>query len=183
MNHLSIKDSVALTLKGEVADDTARFITAGTRGRDIAAALRKVAAAAAPFISRGDKSGTHAAELRYWKAAGIDAPAGKVPGYKECGCGMGTALNIAASANAYVLADRGTWLAFKNRADLGILVESDKRLFNQYGVIVVNPAKHPHVKKDLAQTFADWVVSAAGQAVIASYKIGGEQLFFPNAGQ
>ena len=133
------------------------------------------------FISRGDKSGTHAAELRFWKAAGIDNPAGRVPGYKECGCGMGPALNIAASANAYVLADRGTWLSFKNRADLGVLVEGDKRLFNQYGVIVVNPAKHPHVKKELAQAFADWVVSPAGQASIAGYRIGGEQLFFPNA--
>jgi tungstate transport system substrate-binding protein len=154
---------------------------AGVKGADVVEGLRKLAAGQAGFISRGDKSGTHAAELRYWKAAGIEAPAGKVPGYKECGCGMGPALNIAASSNAYVLADRGTWLAFKNRADLGILVEGDRRLFNQYGVIVVNPAKHPHVKKDLAQAFADWVVSPAGQAVIASYKIGGEQLFFPNA--
>ena len=135
----------------------------------------------APFVSRGDKSGTHAAELRFWKAAGIDAPAGKVAGYKECGCGMGPALNIAAAASAYVLADRGTWLSFKNRADLGVLVEGDKRLFNQYGVIVVNPAKHPHVKKAQAQAFADWVVSPAGQASIADFRIGGEQLFFPNA--
>ncbi len=154
---------------------------AGVKGNDVVAALQKLAASKADFISRGDKSGTHAAELRYWKAAGIDTPVGKVPGYKECGCGMGPALNMAASTNAYVLADRGTWLSFKNRADLTVLVEGDKRLFNQYGVIVVNPAKHPHVKKDLAQAFADWVVSVEGQATIASYKIGGEQLFFPNA--
>jgi tungstate transport system substrate-binding protein len=154
---------------------------AGIKGNDIVAAMAKLAAGRFEFISRGDKSGTHAAELRFWKAAGIDNPAGRVPGYKECGCGMGPALNIAASANAYVLADRGTWLSFKNRADLGVLVEGDKRLFNQYGVIVVNPAKHPHVKKELAQAFADWVVSPAGQASIADYRIGGEQLFFPNA--
>jgi tungstate transport system substrate-binding protein len=156
---------------------------AKTAGKDVVAALGKLAAANAAFISRGDKSGTHAAELRYWKAAGIDAPAARFANYKECGCGMGPALNIAASSNAYVLADRGTWLSFKNRADLGVLVEGDTRLFNQYGVIVVNPAKHPHVKKDLAQAFADWIVSPAGQAAIASYKIGGEQLFFPNAGK
>jgi tungstate transport system substrate-binding protein len=154
---------------------------AGLKGRDVVEALKKLAAGQAQFISRGDKSGTHAAELRYWKAAGIDAPAGKVAGYKECGCGMGPALNIAASSGAYVLTDRGTWLSFKNRADLAVLVEGDKRLFNQYGVIVVDPAKHPHVKKDLAQAFADWVVSPAGQASIAGYKVGGEQLFFPNA--
>jgi tungstate transport system substrate-binding protein len=156
---------------------------AGTRGKDITAALAKLATSSAPFISRGDKSGTHAAELRYWKAAGVDLAAAKPAGYRECGCGMGPALNMAASMNAYVLADRGTWLAFKNRGELAILVEGDKRLFNPYGVMVVNPAKHPHVKKDLAQAFADWVVSPAGQAAIASYKIGGEQLFFPNASQ
>ncbi len=154
---------------------------AGVRGKDIAMALQKLSAAKAGFISRGDKSGTHAAELRYWKVAGIDVAAAKPAGYQECGCGMGPALNIASSTNAYVLTDRGTWLNFKNRGELGILVEGDKRLFNQYGVMVVNPAKHPHVKKDLAQTFADWVVSPAGQASIAAYKIGGEQLFFPNA--
>jgi tungstate transport system substrate-binding protein len=156
---------------------------AGVKGADIVEALKKLSAGRFEFVSRGDKSGTHAAELRYWKAAGVEAPAGRLPGYKECGCGMGPALNISASSNAYVLADRGTWLAFKNRADLAVLVEGDKRLFNQYGVIVVNPARHPHVKKDLAQAFADWVVSPAGQSAIASYKIGGEQLFFPNAGQ
>ena len=132
----------------------------GVRGKDVVEALKKLATAKAAFISRGDKSGTHAAELRYWKAAGIDAPADAVAGYKACGCGMGPALNIAASANAYLLTDRGTWLSFKNRADLVILVEGDKRLFNQYGVIVVNPARHPHVKKAQAQAFADWVVSA-----------------------
>jgi len=159
---------------------------AGVRGRDIVAALAKLAASNAAFVSRADKSGTHAAELRYWKAAGIDDPsalkaAGKPLDYRACGCGMGAALNIAASTEAYVLADRGTWLAFKNRAQLNILVEGDKRLFNQYGVIVVNPAKHPHTKTALAQAFSDWVVSPEGQATIAAYKIGGEQLFFPNA--
>jgi tungstate transport system substrate-binding protein len=154
---------------------------AGVRGQDITAALARLAAAGAPFISRGDKSGTHAAELRFWKAANVDLAAAKPAGHQECGCGMGPALNIAASVNAYVLADRGTWLSFKNRGALALLVEGDKRLFNQYGVIVVNPAKHPHVKKDLAQAFADWVVGPEGQATIASYRIGGEQLFFPNA--
>jgi tungstate transport system substrate-binding protein len=150
-------------------------------GKDVAAAMGKLAAAGAPFISRGDKSGTHAAELRFWKLANVDMAAAKPAGYKECGCGMGPALNIAASSGAYVLADRGTWLSFKNRNDLGILVEGDKRLFNQYGVIVVNPAKHAHVKVKEAQRFADWVVSPAGQSTIAAYKINGEQLFFPNA--
>ncbi len=154
---------------------------AGVKGRDITAALAHLAKSDAPFVSRGDKSGTHSAELRYWKAAGIAMPGGKAAGYRECGCGMGPALNMASSSDAYVLTDRGTWLAFKNRGDLAILVEGDKKLFNQYGVIVVDPAKHPNVKKDLAQAFADWVVSPAGQATIASYKVGGEQLFFPNA--
>jgi tungstate transport system substrate-binding protein len=152
---------------------------AGTRGKDILAAIKKIAAANAPFISRGDKSGTHAAELRYWTQAGVAA--GKGPGYKECGCGMGPALNIASSANSYTLADRGTWLSFKNRGDLVVLVEGDTRLFNQYGVMVVNPAKHPHVKAADAQKFVDWVTSPAGQSVIANYMVGGEQLFFPNA--
>ena len=158
---------------------------AGVKGKDVIAALGKLAGSNAAFISRGDKSGTHAAELRYWKSAGVDDPASKSPArpfdYRACGCGMGPALNIAASADAYVLADRGTWLAFKNRGTLAVLVEGDTRLFNQYGVIVVNPAKHPHTKTELAQAFSDWVVSADGQAVIASYKIGGDQLFFPNA--
>ena len=156
---------------------------AHTKGNNIAAALAKLAAGSTDFISRGDRSGTHAAELRLWKVAGIDIAAQKPSGYKECGCGMGPALNIAASTDAYVLTDRGTWLSFKNRAGLTILVEGDKSLFNQYGVMVVNPAKHPHVKQALAQAFADWVISPAGQAVVASYKIGGEQLFFPNAGR
>ena len=152
---------------------------AGTKGNDIVAALKKVATVSAPFISRGDKSGTHAAELRFWKMT--DADANKGGGYKECGCGMGPALNIAASSGAYVLADRGTWLNFKNRADLAVLVEGDRRLFNQYGVMLVSAAKHPHVKTADGQRFVDWVTGAAGQAAIASYKIGGEQLFFPNA--
>jgi tungstate transport system substrate-binding protein len=154
---------------------------AGAKGRDVVAALAKIAAASGSFISRGDKSGTHAAELRYWKMAGIDAPAARVTGYNECGCGMGPALNIASQSDAYVLTDRGTWLSFRNRGNLAILVEGDRRLFNQYGVIVVNPAKHPHVKVQLAQAFADWVLSPAGQQTIAAYQIGGEQLFFPNA--
>ena len=152
---------------------------AGTKGSDIVAALKKVAAANAPFISRGDKSGTHAAELRFWKMT--DTEANKGSGYKECGCGMGPALNIGASSGAYVLADRGTWLNFKNRADLTVLVEGDKRLFNQYGVMLVSAAKHPQVKTAEGQKFVDWVTGAAGQKVIADYKIGGEQLFFPNA--
>jgi tungstate transport system substrate-binding protein len=154
---------------------------AGVKGKDAVAALAKLAASHAAFISRGDKSGTHAAELRYWKLAGIDLSGAKPAGYKECGCGMGPALNIAAQSDAYVLTDRGTWLSFKNRGNLVILVEGDQRLFNQYGVIVVNPAKHPHVKVQLAQAFADWVLSPAGQQTIAAYKVGGEQLFFPNA--
>jgi tungstate transport system substrate-binding protein len=151
---------------------------AKTRGKDIVGALQKIASTQAGFISRGDKSGTHAAELRFWKQAGLDA---KGAGYKECGCGMGPALNMGSSTGAYVLTDRGTWLNFKNRQDLQVLVEGDKSLFNQYGVMVVNPAKHPHVKTDLAQKFVDWVISPAGQASINGYKIGGEQLFFANA--
>lgn len=155
---------------------------AQAKGTDIAAGLAKVArASGATFVSRGDKSGTHAAELRLWKAAGVDMATARPAGYRECGCGMGPALNMAASTNAYVLADRGTWLAFKNRGDLGIVVEGDKALFNQYGVMVVNPAKHPHVKQALAQAFADWLTGPAGQAAIAGYKIHGEPLFFPNA--
>ena len=147
-------------------------------GKDIVAALKKVAAANAPFISRGDKSGTHAAELRFWKMAGLDAKGG---GYKECGCGMGPALNIASGSSAYALTDRGTWLNFKNRGDLTVLVQGDQRLFNQYGVMLVSAAKHPQVKTAEGQKFVDWVTGPAGQAAIAAYKIGGEQLFFPNA--
>jgi tungstate transport system substrate-binding protein len=150
-------------------------------GKDITAALQQIRAAQAPFVSRGDKSGTHAAELRLWKDAGIDIGLQKRQWYRETGLGMGPALNIASSMNAYILADRGTWLSFKNRGDLTILVEGDKRLFNQYGVMLVNPAKHPHVKKDLGQAFVDWVVSPDGQRAIAQYTIGGQQLFFPNA--
>jgi tungstate transport system substrate-binding protein len=153
---------------------------AKTRGKDIVGALQKIASTQAGFISRGDKSGTHAAELRFWKQAGLDA---KGAGYKECGCGMGPALNMGSSTGAYVLTDRGTWLNFKNRQDLQVLVEGDKSLFNQYGVMVVNPAKHPHVKVAEAQKFVDWITAPAGQAVIAAYKINGEQLFFPNAGK
>ncbi|MFN3830450.1 MAG: substrate-binding domain-containing protein [Hylemonella sp.] len=152
----------------------------GVRGHDIVAALKKISAAGAPFISRGDKSGTHAAELRYWTLAGVED---KGAGYRACGCGMGPALNIAASSGAYVLADRGTWLNFKNRADLTILVEGDQRLFNQYGVIVVNPARHPHVNVRDAQRFADWLVSPQGQQAIADYQIAGQPVFFPNAAQ
>ena len=151
---------------------------AGTRGKDIVAALKKVAAANAPFVSRGDKSGTDAAEKRYWAQAGLVERGG---GYRECGCGMGQALNMAASSNGYVLADRATWLSFRNRADLAVLVEGDRRMFNQYGVMLVSPQKYPHVKAAEAQKFIDWVTSPAGQAVIASYKVGGEQLFFPDA--
>jgi tungstate transport system substrate-binding protein len=150
-------------------------------GKDILDAMRKVAGAQAPFVSRGDKSGTHAAELRYWKDAGVDLDAKKGAWYKDTGSGMGPTLNTASSMNGYVLTDRGTWLSFKNRGDLAILVEGDRRLFNQYGVILVNPARHAHVKKDLGQQFIDWVVGPKGQAAIASYKVGGEQLFFPNA--
>jgi tungstate transport system substrate-binding protein len=153
---------------------------AAVKGRDVVTALGRLGGSpGAAFISRGDKSGTHAAELRYWKAAGVDAPAARMTGYKECGCGMGPALNMAAATDAYVLADRGTWLSFKSRGNLEVLVEGDRRLFNPYGVIVVNPAKHPHAKVALAQAFADWVVSADGQAAIAGYRINGEQLFFP----
>ncbi|OVZ66044.1 tungsten ABC transporter substrate-binding protein [Pigmentiphaga sp. NML030171] len=152
---------------------------AGVKGKDIVQALKKLSAANAEFISRGDKSGTHSAELRYWKEAGLDDKKGS--GYKACGCGMGPALNMASSTGAYVLSDRGTWLSFKNRGKLTVLVEGDERLFNQYGVMVVNPAKHPHVKAAAAQKFVDWVISPAGQQTIASYKIDGQQLFFPNA--
>lgn len=152
---------------------------AGVKGSDVVAALKTIAAKNATFISRGDRSGTDAAEKRFWKQAGV---ADKGSGYKECGCGMGPDLNMASSLGAYTIADRGTWLSFKNRGDLRILVEGDKRLFNQYGVMLVSPQKYPHVKAADAQKFIDWVTSPAGQAVIASYKINGQQLFFPNAG-
>jgi tungstate transport system substrate-binding protein len=150
-------------------------------GKDVAAALRDIAAAKTAFISRGDRSGTHAAELRYWKQAGIDLNAAKGAWYREIGQGMGAALNMAASENGYLLADRGSWLSFKNRGDLKILVEGDKRLFNQYGVMLVNPARHPDVKVREGQAFVDWLISSDGQNTIADYKVGGEQLFFPDA--
>ena len=152
---------------------------ANVKGNDIVGALKKISSSNAAFISRGDKSGTHAAELRFWSQAAMADKKGG--GYKECGCGMGPALNMGASTGAYVLTDRGTWLNFKNRADLKILVEGDTKLFNQYGVMVVNPVKHPHVKQADAQKFVDWVISSKGQAAIAAYKIGGESVFFPNA--
>jgi tungstate transport system substrate-binding protein len=152
-------------------------------GRDIREALRKIRDATAPFVSRGDRSGTHMAELDLWRVAGVDVAKEKGPWYRDTGQGMGPALNTAASMNAYVLADRGTWLSFKNRGELAVLVEGDKRLFNQYGVILVNPERHKHVKKDLGQAFMDWIVSPDGQNALADYKIGGKQLFFPNARQ
>jgi len=151
--------------------------------KDVVAALTKISEAKAPFASRGDRSGTHSAELRLWKAAKIDPARGKGQWYRETGSGMGATLNTAAGMNAYALTDRGTWLSFKNRADLTIVVEGDKRMFNQYGIMLVNPEKHPSVKKDLGMAFVNWVVSADGQKAVADYKIGGEQLFFPNAGK
>jgi tungstate transport system substrate-binding protein len=155
---------------------------AGVNGtRDIVAALKAIKAKAAPFISRGDRSGTHIAELNLWRMAGIDPAADKGTWYREIGQGMGAALNTASAANAYVLADRGTWISFKNRGDLVIAVEGDTRLFNQYGVMLVNPAKHAHVKKEFGQAFIDWLISPEGQKAIADYKISGQQLFFPNA--
>ena len=155
---------------------------AGIKGsKDIVAALKTIKDKNAPFISRGDKSGTHLAELNLWTVAGIDIEKDKGPWYKAIGQGMGAALNTASASNAYVLADRGTWLSFKNRGDLVIAVAGDKKLFNQYGVMLVNPAKHPSVKKDLGQAFIDWLISPNGQKAIADYKIGGEQLFYPNA--
>jgi tungstate transport system substrate-binding protein len=153
---------------------------AGAKGKDIVTGLQAIKDKAAPFISRGDRSGTHMAELELWKAAGVDIGKEKGPWYKEIGQGMGAALNTASASNAYVLADRGTWLSFKNRGGLAIVVEGDKRLFNQYGVILVNPAKHPHVKTELGQAFINWLISPEGQQAIADYKINGEQLFFPN---
>ena len=152
-------------------------------GKDVVAALKAIAAAKAPFASRGDKSGTHAAELRLWKAAGVDPATGKGSWYRETGSGMGATLNTAAGMGAYALADRGTWLSFRNKANMTISVEGDQRLFNQYGVMLVNPAKHAHVKKEPGQAFIDWLISVDGQKAIADYKINGEQLFFPNAGR
>ncbi|MFZ5556932.1 MAG: substrate-binding domain-containing protein [Pseudomonadota bacterium] len=155
---------------------------AGVAGsKDITKALKKIADARAPFASRGDNSGTHKAELRLWQAAGVDLAGARGPWYRETGSGMGATLNVAAQMDAYALADRGTWLSFKNRADLAVVVEGDERLFNQYGVILVNPARCPSVKKEMGQTFIDWLVSPAGQATIGAYRIGGEPLFFPNA--
>ena len=155
---------------------------AGARGKDIVAAFKAIKARSAPFISRGDRSGTHAAELALWKTAGIDvAGADKGAWYKEIGQGMGAALNTASASNSYVLADRGTWLSFKNRGDLAIVVEGDNKLFNQYGVILVNPEKHKHVKKELGQAFIDWLISGEGQKAINDFKINGQQLFFANA--
>ena len=150
--------------------------------KDVVAAFKIIKAAQAPFVSRGDRSGTHFAELQLWKDAGIDIAKDRGPWYRDTGQGMGPALNTAAAMNAYILSDRGTWLSFKNRGDLGIVVEGDKRLFNQYGVMLVNPAKHPNVKKAWGQAFVDWLISPEGQRTIADYKINGQQLFFPNAG-
>jgi tungstate transport system substrate-binding protein len=154
---------------------------AGVKGKDIETALRTIQAKSAPFISRGDRSGTNAAELALWKQSGIDIAAAKGPWYREIGQGMGAALNTASAMNGYTLSDRGTWISFKNRGELTIVVEGDKRLFNQYGVMLVNPERFPAVKKDLGQAFVDWLISPEGQAVIAGYKIGGQQLFFPDA--
>jgi tungstate transport system substrate-binding protein len=154
---------------------------AGVKGKDIETALKAIQTKAAPFVSRGDKSGTHSAELALWKVAGVDIAATKGPWYREIGQGMGPALNTAGAMNGYVLSDRGTWISFKNRGDLEIVVEGDRRLFNQYGVMLVNPEKFPSVKKEFGQTFVDWLVSTEGQAAIAAYRIDGQQLFFPNA--
>src|SRR6478752_4395225 len=154
---------------------------AGVKGKDIETALKSIQAKAAPFVSRGDRSGTHAAELALWKQAGIDMAAAKGPWYREIGQGMGAALNAASGMNGYVLSDRGSWISLKNRGDLQIVVEGDKRLFNQYGVMLVNPEKYPSVKKELGQAFVDWLISPEGQAAIAGYKIDGQQLFFPDA--
>jgi len=154
---------------------------AGVKGSNIETALKTIQTKSAPFVSRGDRSGTHSAELALWKQAGIDIAASKGPWYREIGQGMGAALNTASAMNGYVLSDRGTWISFKNRGDLDIVVEGDKRLFNQYGVMLVNPDKFPHVKKESGQAFVDWLVSREGQAAIAGYKIDGQQLFFPDA--
>ena len=151
-------------------------------GKDILAGLKAISGKESPFVSRGDKSGTHSAELKLWKDAALDPAAAKPGWYREIGQGMGAALNTAGAMRGYVLSDRGTWISFKNKGDLEIVVEGDRRLFNQYGIILVNPTKHAHVKKDLGQAFIDWVVSAEGQDAIRSYKVDGQQLFFPNAG-
>lgn len=174
-DHVMFNDFV---LVGPAADP------AGINGlRDTAEALRRIAAARAPFVSRGDRSGTHAAELRLWQQAGVDPAAGRGAWYREIGQGMGPALNTSAAQNAYVLTDRGTWLSFRNRQELKILVEGDVRLFNQYGVMLVNPQRHPHVKAADGQRFIDWILSEVGQRSVAGYRINGEQLFFPNAAQ
>lgn len=174
-DHVMFNDFV---LVGPAADP------AGINGlRDTAEALRRIAAARAPFVSRGDRSGTHAAELRLWQQAGVDPAAGRGAWYREIGQGMGPALNTSAAQGAYVLTDRGTWLSFRNRQELKVLVEGDARLFNQYGVMLVNPQRHPHVKAADGQRFIDWILSEAGQSSIAGYQINGEQLFFPNATQ
>jgi len=165
------------------------FVLIGPKGdpahvaetKDVAAAFRKIRQAQAPFVSRGDRSGTHFAELETWKLAGIDIAKENGPWYRDTGQGMGPALNTAAGMNAYILSDRGTWLSFKNRGELTIVVQGDRRLFNQYGVMLVNPQKHPNVKAKLGQAFVDWLVSSEGQDAIASYRVNGEQLFFPNA--
>jgi tungstate transport system substrate-binding protein len=158
------------------ADDPAK-----ASGKDVVFAFKAIHNAKRSFVSRGDKSGTHAAELRFWKQTGFDPAAEKANWYRDTGSGMGAALNIAAAMNAYILADRATWLSFKNRQNLRIIVEGDTRLFNQYGAMLVNAAKHPHMKREAGQKFIDWLVSAEGQTAIASYKLGGQQLFFPNA--
>jgi len=165
------------------------FVLVGPKGdpagiagtKDIVAALETIKTKQIAFVSRGDRSGTHQAELKLWKTAGIGIAQDRGAWYREIGQGMGATLNTAAAINAYTISDRGTWLSFKNQADLVIAVEGDKRLFNQYGVMLVNPAKHPHVKKELGQQFVDWLVSPEGQKAIADYKIDGQQLFFPNA--
>lgn len=174
-HHVMYNDFVIIGPAGDPAH------VAGTT--DSVAALRRIAEARAPFVSRGDRSGTHAAELRLWALAGIDPTTGRGQWYREVGQGMGPALNTAAAQDAYILADRGTWLNFRNRQDLRIVVAGDNCLFNQYGIMLVNPQRHPHVKVADGQRFIDWIVSPAGQAAIASYRINGEQLFFPNAAQ
>ena len=166
------------------------FVIVGPKGdpaqvgglKDTLEALRRIERAQAPFVSRGDRSGTHAAELRYWKEAGVDLERARGPWYKETGSGMGPALNTASGMNAYLLTDRGTWLSFRNRGELQVLVEGDRRLFNPYGVMLVNPERHPHVKREAGQRFVDWLISAEGQRTIAGFRINGEQLFFPGAG-